>query len=167
MRPLSRLLSVFIALILLGVSLMTVSANDALDTDHAPGSVDHVYDPTASPADESRPDYGARVVISRVDSKSPVYPGDTIKFRVLIIRGNHTIPAHAPETTSNSGTDNGTFLVRTGDEGIVEVASTGPTDAGTNRIDYITGADFRIVLSPEMTPKILMRTTWSLQRLRS
>ena len=141
MRPLSRLLSVFIALILMGTSLAVVSANDALTTDHAAGSEDHVHDLTASPADNSYPTYGARVIISRVDSKSPVYPGDTIKFRVLIIRGNHAIPAHAPDNPSLAG-DNGTFLVRTGDEGIVEVASTGPNDAGTHRIDYITGADF-------------------------
>ena len=141
MRPLSRLLSVFIALILMGVSLGAVSANEDATADHEDGSVDHVRDLTINPADSSYPNYGARVVISRVDGESPVYPGTTLKFRVLIIRGNHNIPAHGPDQPSVANED-GTFLVRSGDEDIVEVPSDDPDDPGTNRIDYITGADF-------------------------
>lgn len=151
MRPLSRFLSVFLALILIGLSLVTVSANDKgllgnTDT-HEDGSVDHSHDPdgedddaaTTGDNDTSRPTYGAKVIISRTDAKSPVYPGDKIKFRVLVVRGNHDIPGQAPADVSTSATEAGTFLVRTGDEGIAEVQS---AETVTMRTDYIIGSDF-------------------------
>ena len=65
MRPLSRLLSVFMALILLATSFVVASA--------------HTGDPTA------------KITIARVDTESDVYVGTKLKFLVIIERGGHDI----------------------------------------------------------------------------
>ena len=81
MRPLSRVLSVFLALILVGISLLTVSADGNAHDD----------------------DYGARVTISRNDDKEPVHVGTILTFQVLVERGNrHNIPWDARLTSAGS-----------------------------------------------------------------
>ncbi len=103
MRQLSRLVSVFLALILMGASLMVVAADDKVTT--------------GANAETQGLDHGAKVVISRVDTESPVYPGTELKFRVLIVRSGHDV----------RGTAAATYLERTG------------VTAGTK---YIDGDDF-------------------------
>ena len=79
MRPLSRWLSVLLAFILLGLSVGSASAG----TSH----------PTTD--NQGRPrtyTYGATVSLARVDSINPVYVGTTIKFRIIVRRGDHDIP---------------------------------------------------------------------------
>ena len=81
MRSLSQLFSVSLALFLMGLSLATASAHGE-PTDHT--ADDHVADTD-----------GAIVLIVRVGADSPIYPGDELKFRVLIRRGVHNIPISA------------------------------------------------------------------------
>lgn len=85
MRPSSRLLSVFLALILVGISLLTVSAHD--NSDHT----------------EANPTYGARVILTRTDDKDPVHPGTLLTFSLYVQRGNeHGIPDDATLTSPGS-----------------------------------------------------------------
>ena len=75
MAPLSRLLSVFLALILMGLSLATASAGD----NHPAKST-----------------YGATVSLSRIDSTAAdkIHVGTALQFRVFVRRGDHDIPAN-------------------------------------------------------------------------
>ena len=82
MRPLSRLLSVLLALILICLSLNVVSA-------HGEG-IDHTFNEGDDIA--TIPTYGARLTISLVDSAKQVHVGDTLKFLVTVERGNHDLP---------------------------------------------------------------------------
>lgn len=85
MRSSSRLLSVLLALVLVGISLLTVSAHDG--TSHT----------------ESNPTYGARVILTRTDNKDPVHPGTLLTFSVYVQRGSqHGIPSAATLTSSGS-----------------------------------------------------------------
>ena len=76
----SRLLSVFIALILLASGFLVASAHDG--------------------------DYTARVTIVRTDSEDPVHPGTKLKFTVIIDRGGHDIPfgTQVGSVFTNTGT---------------------------------------------------------------
>ena len=94
MRPLSRLLSVFIALILMGVSLGTVSAAAT-----APGGKSVV-----------------RVTVERTDDLESVHPNDTLKYKVTVERidNGHLISGGAidgpdADTTADEDAD-GTSL---------------------------------------------------------
>lgn len=93
MGPLSRLLSVFLVLILMGLSLATASAGSS----HPEGST-----------------YGARVSLSRVDAEDPVHVGTALEFRVFITPGDHTIPAG----TTAAGVTRGGSLAATLDEDV-------------------------------------------------
>ena len=64
MRPLSRLLSVFLALILMGLSVATVAANDPPTTDKA-----SLY---------------ATMAVTIVDPPDAIYPGDELTFLVTV-----------------------------------------------------------------------------------
>ena len=71
MRPLSRLLSVLLALILLGASLLTVSAH-------------------TTPEDDD--DYGVTLGITRTDSKTAIRLGTILSFNVVVVRaGEHNV----------------------------------------------------------------------------
>ncbi|MDE2816326.1 MAG: hypothetical protein OXK81_06440 [Chloroflexota bacterium] len=104
MRPLSRLFSVLLTLMLLSVSLLTVSAHDS--TAHT----------------ETNPTYGARVVLTRNDSKDPVHPGTLLTFSVYVQRGSqHGIPSTATLTSPGSAsTTIGAALVVGGREAITK-----------------------------------------------
>ncbi|MDE2931908.1 MAG: hypothetical protein OXQ27_13455 [Chloroflexota bacterium] len=65
MRPLSRFLSVFLALVLLATSFLVASA--------------HTGDPTA------------KITIARVDTASDVHVGTKLKFLVIVERGGHDL----------------------------------------------------------------------------
>ncbi len=73
MRPVSRLLSVLLALVLLGASLLTVSAHDDSDI-------------------EDDDNYGVTLGITRTDNKTSVRLGTMLSFNVVIVRaGEHNI----------------------------------------------------------------------------
>lgn len=77
MRPLSRLLSVFIALILMGLSFLTASAHEAT------GNVGKNI---------------IRVTVERTDDKEMVYPGEELEFTVIVeLLLDHTIGGSAAD----------------------------------------------------------------------
>ena len=85
MRPLSRLLSVFLALILMGLSVATASADETADADG---------------------DSYATMSVVMVDPPDAIYPGDELKFMITVYRlGAHNVTAATvvgPDTTQTS-----------------------------------------------------------------
>ena len=77
----------------MGASLMVVAADDKVTT--------------GANAETQGLDHGAKVVISRVDTTSPVYPDTKLKFRVLIVRSGHDIPGVAATTLKRTGLTGG------------------------------------------------------------
>ena len=98
MRPSSRLLSVFLALILIGLSVATVGAHESLGdsatNDERTAHEEDIDHTVAVPdGDNTTPTYGASIRVFRSDFADVVYPDDKVKFQVLIRSGNHGIPA--------------------------------------------------------------------------
>ena len=109
MRPVSRLLSVFLALILLGSSLATVSAHPDADV-------------------EDDENYGVTLGITRTDSKTLVRLDTKLTFNVVVVRtGQHEIlnaqlasvtpGGYAPQTIDLTGSisKDVTYVVSAGD----------------------------------------------------
>ena len=82
MRPLSRLLSVLLALILLGIPLQTASAH----TDNQGQTIEH---------NAENPTYGVTLTISLQDYEDPIHVGDKLTFFVIVERTNHFVPFSA------------------------------------------------------------------------
>ncbi|MCY4438063.1 MAG: hypothetical protein OXE05_12115 [Chloroflexi bacterium] len=83
MRPVSRLLSVLLALILLGASLLTVSAH-------------------STPEDDD--DYGVSLSITRTDDKTTMRVGTVLTFNVILeVTGEHEIPCPVTLTSVTAG----------------------------------------------------------------
>ena len=87
MRPFSRLLSVALALVLLGSSLLTASAHDNTQTPDA----DY--------------DYGVYLTAGRIDDKTTVKVGTELKFSLRVWRttNGHAVPSTAALRSVNSG----------------------------------------------------------------
>ncbi|MCY4438064.1 MAG: hypothetical protein OXE05_12120 [Chloroflexi bacterium] len=115
MRQLSRLLSVFLALILMGLSFLTVAAHEAT------GNVGKDI---------------VRVTVERTDDKDPVYPGDELEFTVIVeLLIDHTIGG----TTT---TDGGNLYGPDYDKALADAdAATGNRDKGdvdlSSTVSYI------------------------------
>ncbi len=133
MRPLSRLLSVLLALILLATSLLTVSAHDT--TNHT----------------ETDPTYGARVILTRTDDKDPVHPGTLLTFSLYVQRGDHHgIPDDAMLTSPGSSpVEIGDYLLPGGRQAITkEIEYTvQPSDLG-GAIRRAAPIRFRLTFTP-------------------
>ncbi len=94
MRQLSRLLSVFIALILMGLSMATASADATTDADG-----------------ESY----ATMSVVMVDPPDAIYPGDELTFMITVYRlGDHSITSATvvgPDGTADSSDDVAAFAI--------------------------------------------------------
>ena len=100
MRPLSRFLSVFLALILMGLSFLTATAHEAT------GNVGKNI---------------VRVTVERTDEKEAVYPGEELEFTVIVeLLLDHTIG------TADGAADGGTLAGPDGatDQEDVDLSST-------------------------------------------
>lgn len=98
MRPVSRLLSVLLALILVGISFTMVSAHTASETDD---------------------DYGVSLSITRTDDKAAVRVGTVLTFNVILeVTGEHEIPCPVTLTSVTAGGITNKMLCNTGDPNI-------------------------------------------------
>ncbi len=85
MRPVSRLLSILLALVLLGASLLTVSAHGPIDV-------------------EDDDDYGIALSIGRIDNKTTVKVGTVLTFEVFVSRNaEHSVPFKAQLSSVTGG----------------------------------------------------------------
>ncbi len=112
MRPLSRLLSVFLALVLLATSFLVASAHSGDST--------------------------AKITIARVDTESDVHVGTKLKFLVIIERGGHNIIHTATVGSVYSQDVDGTDTLSAPN---VQLGTASGVAAGTGTDDAFTGSD--------------------------
>ncbi len=132
MRPVSRLLSVFLALILFGSSLATVSAHPDADV-------------------EDDDNYGVTLGITRTDTKSAVQLGTILTFNVVVVRsGVHNILSASLSSVTPGGYA-ATALDLDGKDGIAKDVryrvSSGDLPSGTT--SRIVPIRFKLTFTPE------------------
>ena len=138
MRPVSRLLSVFLALMLLGASLLTVSAHDTPVSDD---------------------DYGIEFLIDRRDTKTTVTPGTVLTFFVSVeLTGGHNVPytailssvaGYGPKRLGEDSSDDLTVGGRTVTSKLVEYTVQRSDLAGASRRTALI--QFRLTFAPGHT----------------